>query len=118
MLVHHPDPRRDGVARAAELDRLAAEEDLPLVGRVQPEDRVHEGALARPVLAEEAEHLALAEHQADVPVGDDPREALGETSDLQDRLDCLAHRRVLLILPGWWIAPSRGRVVGGPCSAG
>ena len=78
VLVHHPDPRRDRIPGAAELHGLAAEEDLALVGLVQPEHRVHERALAGAVLAEEAQDLALAQRQVDVLVGDDPGEPLGE----------------------------------------
>ena len=45
-------------------------EDLALVGLVQPEHGVDQRALARPVLTEEAEDLALAEGQVDPLVGD------------------------------------------------
>ena len=85
VLVHHPDALGDGVGGAAEPHRLAPHEDLAGVGLVQPEHGVHQGALAGPVLAEEAEHLALVEGEVDVVVGDDAGERLGDAPHLEDR---------------------------------
>ena len=58
-----PMPAGDGVGRAAELDGLAPEQDLARVGLVQPEHRVHQRALAGPVLAEQAVDLALVQRR-------------------------------------------------------
>ena len=91
VLVHHPDAGGDGVARAAELHRLAAEQDLARVGLVEPEHRVHQRALAGAVLAEQAEHLALVEREVDVFVGDDAGERLGDAPYLEDRAGLVAH---------------------------
>ena len=72
-------------ARAVEAHRLAPHEDLAGVGLVEPEHDVHQRALAGPVLAEEAVHLALVEREVDVLVRDDAREGLGDPPDLEDR---------------------------------
>ena len=85
VLVDHPDAGGDGVGAAVEAHRLAPQEQLAGVGLVEPEHDVHQRALAGPVLAEEAEHLALVEHEVDVLVRDDAREGLGDPPDLEDR---------------------------------
>jgi hypothetical protein len=58
VLVHHPDAGRDGVLRRGELDLLAVQQDLALVGLQQPVQDVHQGRLAGAVLAEQGVHLA------------------------------------------------------------
>ena len=83
VLVDHPDAARDGVAGVAQVHRLALDDDLALVGRVEPEQHLHERALAGAVLAEQPVDLAPAQLDADVVVGDDRREALGEVTGLQ-----------------------------------
>ena len=94
---------------------LAAEQDLALVGLVQPEHRVDERALAGAVLAEEAEDLALAQRQVDVLVGDHPGERLGDAPDLEDRLDGPS----LMLLPdAELVAPGRRRAGARPLSGG
>ena len=93
MLVHHADPVGDGVGRAAEPHGLAPQQDLARVGLVQPEHRVHQRALAGPVLAEQAVDLTLVEREVDVLVGDDAGEGLGEAPHLEDGdASLVAHR--------------------------
>ena len=53
----------------------ALDPDLALLGRVEPVEDVHQRRLAGAVLAEERVHLALAQVEADVVVGDDARES-------------------------------------------
>ena len=76
VLVHHADPRVERVVRRVELDRLAVEADLALVGPVEPGEDVRERALARAVLAEQRVHLALGRLEVDAVVRDDGREPL------------------------------------------
>ena len=76
VLVHHPDPGVERVARAVEHDRLAVEADLALVGPVEAGEDVRERALAGAVLAEERVHLADGRLEVDAVVRDDPGEAL------------------------------------------
>ena len=58
VLVDHAEPGRDRVARRAEGDRLAVEQDLAGIRPVQPGQDVHERALAGAVLAEQGVDLA------------------------------------------------------------
>ena len=103
MLVHHADPRVERLARRVELDRLAVEQDLALVGPVEPGEDVRQRALARAVLAEEGVHLALSRLEVHPVVRDDGREPLRDPSERDGR-----HRR-------WREAP--GGAVGPPATS-
>jgi hypothetical protein len=92
VLVDHADAQGDGVVGLVDLDRPATDLDLALVLGIEAVEDVHQGALARAVLAEEGQDLALVERKADPVVGQHPREALGDVACLQDR----GHRRSLL----------------------
>ena len=83
MLVHHADPHADRLARRVDVHRLAAEEDLALVGLQQPVEDVHERRLARPVLPEQGVHLAAAHVEIDAVVRDQRAEALGDALQLE-----------------------------------
>jgi hypothetical protein len=80
VLVHHADAGGDGVRRRTEAVSLVVEQDLALVGPVEPEEDVHERGLARPVLAEQGVDLsavrgevhAVARHDAGEPLRDAP----------------------------------------------
>ena len=54
---------------------LPADLDLALVRVVEPVEDVHQRRLAGAVLAEQRVHLALAQVEVDVVVGDDARES-------------------------------------------
>ena len=56
----------------------------PSSGVVEPVEDVHQRRLAGAVLAEERVHLAAAEVEVDVVVGDDAREALGDPAKLEN----------------------------------
>jgi hypothetical protein len=68
VLVDHPDPVRDRVARGSDLDLLAPHEDPSSIGRVHPVEDAHQGGLARPVLADQRMDLAGAQFQVDLVV--------------------------------------------------
>ena len=74
----------------------ALDPDLALVGVVEPVEDVHQRRLAGAVLAEQRVHLALAEIEADVVVGDDAGEALRDPAHLEDRFCLLGHRPAIL----------------------
>ena len=76
VLMHHPDPRVERVPRRGERDRLPEELELALVGVVEPDQDVREGALAGAVLAEQGVNLAGARLEVDGVVRDDTGEAL------------------------------------------
>ena len=71
--------------RAIEMDDLAIDQDLALVGAVQPVDDVHQGGFPGPVLAEKRVDFTFLQRQADVVVGDYTGEMLGDAFDLDDR---------------------------------
>jgi len=60
VLMDHADPARDGVGRPGDVDLLAVEQDLALVGLRQPVEDVHQGGLAGPVLAQQGVDLSRA----------------------------------------------------------
>jgi hypothetical protein len=84
VLVDHPDPALDRVLRRAHPHGLALDQDLALVRVVEPVEDVHQGRLARAVLAEERVHLVREQVEVDPVVRDDAREALRDTAQLQD----------------------------------
>jgi hypothetical protein len=92
VLVDHPDPRLDGVARRAERDRLAVEQDLPGVRLVEAVEDVHQRRLAGAVLAQQRVDLALLNVERDVVVGNDAREHLADPSHLENRRVCHSRR--------------------------
>ena len=83
VLVDHADAAGDGVGRAGDPDRRPVEQDLALVGRGQPVQDVHQGRLARPVLAEEGVDLARVDLEVDPVVGDHARIALRDATHLE-----------------------------------
>ena len=84
VLVDHADAGRDRVARTAELrPALSSMRISPSSGGVEPVEDVHEGRLARAVLAEQAEDLAGLHDEIDPLIGHDPGEALGDPPQLE-----------------------------------
>ena len=65
-----------------------------LVGRVEPVEDVHQRRLAGAVLAEQRVHLAAAEVEVDVVVGEHAREPLRDPAQLEERR--LSHARAIL----------------------
>ncbi len=59
--MDHADAGGDRLGGRAEGERFAVDEDLALVGGVQPVEHVHQGALAGAVLAEQGDELALGD---------------------------------------------------------
>ena len=107
MLVHHADPVLDRGLRGAERDALAFDPDLALVRVVEPVEDVHERRLAGAVLAEERVHLAPAQVEVDVVVGEDAGEPLRDPPELE-RGRLFGHR--LRILGGGRCPPPRNQL--------
>jgi hypothetical protein len=76
--MHHRDPRVERIAGGVELDRLAEERDLTLVGPVQPRQDVRQRRLAGAVLAQQRVDLAGRRLEVDLLVRDDGGEPLGD----------------------------------------
>ncbi|GAA0402473.1 hypothetical protein GCM10009541_51970 [Micromonospora gifhornensis] len=92
MLVHHADAGRDGVGRPTQLQRLAVDQDLALVGLVEPIEHVHQGRLASTVLAEQGVNLSRLHRQVDVVVGDQITEPLGDAAQFESQRNLLGVR--------------------------
>ena len=84
VLVDHSDPQPDGLARRRDLDRLAVDEHLPLVGLVKAVEDAHQRRLACAVLPEQRVDLAAPEVEVDGIVGDDVPEALRDPAQLEE----------------------------------
>jgi hypothetical protein len=86
VLVDAVDPERARVVDRLELGLLATQQDPPLVRLLEARDDLDQGRLAGAVVAEQPQHLALAEVQVDVAQRRDRAEALGDVLDLEDVL--------------------------------
>ena len=78
VLVDHADAVLDGHARAGDVHLLAANVDLALCGRVEPDEDVHERGLASAVLAQKRVDLALLDREVHVLVSVERTEALAD----------------------------------------
>jgi hypothetical protein len=83
VLMDHPDAGGHGVARTPEPLNLVVQQDLALIGLVQAVEHVHQGGLARTVLAQQGVDLPRLDHQIDVVVRDEGAEALGDPAQLE-----------------------------------
>ena len=83
MLVHHAEARREGGPRRTRRQRPPERLDRARIGRVMAEEDVHQRRLARAVLAKKGKDLALMEGEADILVGRQPAEPLGDPGQPQ-----------------------------------
>ncbi len=85
MLMDHRDARRHRLGGAMAPQRVAAKQDLARVWRDHAEQDFHQSALARAVLAEQAEDLARAHFEIDAVIGPHGAEAADDSSHFQQR---------------------------------
>ena len=85
ILVDDLDPELRRVLRAGDVTRLALEEDLAGVDRVDAGDRLDQRRLAGAVVADERHHLALAHLEVDVAQRLDGAERLRDPAELECR---------------------------------
>ena len=78
-----PMPSADGPARGVDRDRLPVQQDLALVGLVEPVEDVHQGRLARAVLPEQRVDLSTAQLEVHRVVRDQGAEPLGDPPEFQ-----------------------------------
>ena len=83
VLMDHPEPGRDRVARRTEGDGRPVEQDLAGIRPVEPGQDVHQGALAGAVLAEQCVDLARAQVEVNLVVGDDAGKGLDDAARLE-----------------------------------
>ena len=98
VLVDHGQPGEHGVARVLESDRLTVDQNLALIGVIQPEEDVHQGRLAGAVFAEQGVDLALLDGELDAVVGNDTGESFDDSPHFDRRRrpveDAISHERV------------------------
>ena len=90
FLMDHADPRRQRVARRAEMHVLAVDLHLAFVGAMDAGDNFHQRALARAVLAGEAMNLAGKQRKVDASKRLDAAKRLRDAGQFQQRW---RHRR-------------------------
>ena len=84
ILVDRADPRRAGIARRAEVDRLLVDIDLALGRLVHAREDADQRRLAGAVVAEQRVHLAAIDLEIDAVQGGERAEALDELLDADD----------------------------------
>ena len=73
MLVDHTDLMIERVFRRADQHFFPVDEDLTLVGIINPGDHIHQGRFSASVLAEDGKDLAVTKIKVHVFVRDDLR---------------------------------------------
>ena len=76
--MDHAEPGVDRVPRAVKVDRIAIDEDLPAIGRIEPHQDVHQGRFAGPILSQQGMNLSLPNGEIDPVVGNDTGKALDD----------------------------------------
>jgi hypothetical protein len=69
ILIQHTDAPCEGLARCVKMHCLVAEDDFAAVGRLVARQDLHQGALAGPILPQDAIDLSLFEAQTNAVVG-------------------------------------------------
>jgi hypothetical protein len=83
--MHHADAGGDRVTGALDSYRLAVDQDLSLVRLQQSVEDIHQGGLARTVLAEQGVNLPGFDGQVDVVIGDQVAETLGDAAQFESQ---------------------------------
>ena len=94
VLVDHADAGAIASAGLRKRHLAAVERDRALVGAVHAVEGLHQRRLAGAVLAHDGVHLAAADPQLDVAVGDDAGEALGDPAQLDREGRCRRRSRL------------------------
>ena len=90
-----------GLGRRAEVDGLAAEQELAAVAAVDTGDDLDQRGLARAVLADQRVDRAGLDPEAAGPEGDDGAERLGDVAQVEDRIG-LPASSLASWCPRWW----------------
>ena len=116
VLVDGLDPVRAGSLDRVEADPLAADDHLAAVLLVEAAQDLDERALAGSVVADEPEHLALAQREVDAAENDERAETLGHAAHLERGPGRLGRRRRRLGGLGRSCPPSSGRSARSNCT--
>jgi len=82
VLVHHADAASDRVGGRAQRDDLAVDRDRPGIGPLHAVQGLHQGGLARAVLADDGVNRARLNRDVDVVVRDHTGKGLGDPTEL------------------------------------
>ena len=95
--MNHAHADGDRIERRAEAHFDAAQEDAPLVGRLQAVEDAHQGRFAGAVLAHDRVNLAAVDGEIDVIVGEDGAVTLDDADrfQLRDRQRLSAYLAVI-----------------------
>ena len=85
LLEHHADAERHRIARRGDGHLPAVDQDRARVGRDKAVDELHQRRFAGAVLAEERQHLAFRDVQADRVVGDEIAVAFAQALEADER---------------------------------
>ena len=85
VLVHGGDPQRGGLLGGGDLHLVSVEDEPPLVGRVDPRDRLDQSGLPGPVVAHQGDDLAGADLEVHAGERLDRPEALAHALHLEER---------------------------------
>jgi len=88
VLMHHADAVHQRVGGIADRDVPAVDGDRSRIGRISAEQDVHQGGLAGPVLAQEAENVAFLQREIDAAARRHGAETLGNAPHGEERSGC------------------------------
>ena len=74
MLMHHADPRANGITGSVEGNGLVVDQDVASSRTVKPAKHIHQSRFARPVFTQQPKDFACADRQVHILVGRDRAE--------------------------------------------
>ena len=98
VLVHHADAQLHRLAGGLDAYLFALQENLSLRGLVQADENVHQRGLTGAVLAQQRQHLAAVDGQADVLVGVKIAEPLADVLHTQQLAQAHSLPSIILLL--------------------
>ena len=96
VLIDDLDPERVRVLRPVDRDRLALEDHLAVVERVDPRDALDQRALAGAVVPDQRGHFARANVEVHIPQDVDGAEALVDPPQGQQRRAAVPRKRLVI----------------------
>jgi hypothetical protein len=94
MLVDHPNAQANRFQRTPDFHWMTIDPDLTIVRLIKPGEDIHQGRLARPVLAEQCMNFAMLEIETTGFISDNARKALPDIAHLQQGRGIAIRRRI------------------------
>ena len=82
VLMDHADAALEGILGGGDGDRISADQNLALIGKINSGQHVHQGGFAAAVFTQQGQNLTAFDVQRDIVVGNDFAEALGDVFHL------------------------------------